>query len=148
MEKIIIYTDGSCLGNPGVGGWGAILLYKGHKKKISGSKKLTTNNEMELTAAIEALKAIKNRDLEIELHTDSSYVKDGITSWIYSWKKNGWRTSKKKEVKNCLLWRQLDELVDGLKINWYWVKAHNGHKFNEEVDLLARAAAELLNHQY
>jgi len=144
MDKITIYTDGSCLGNPGPGGWGVVLLYKHHKKRVSGSKKLSTNNEMELMAAIKALEGINNKNIEIDLHTDSSYVKDGITSWIFNWKKNGWKTSKKKEVKNCQLWMKLDELANELKVNWHWVKAHNGNRYNEEVDLLARNAAEKL----
>ncbi len=139
-QIIEIYTDGSCLGNPGKGGWGAILLYKGHQKKISGAKSDTTNNQMELKAVIEALKQIK-KSLKIIIYTDSKYVKDGITSWIISWKKNGWKTADKKPVKNTELWQELDILASNHQIEWRWVKAHNGNKYNELVDELARAAA-------
>ena len=139
-QLIEIYTDGACLGNPGKGGWGAILLYKGHKKEISGSKADTTNNQMELKAVIEALKHIK-KSLKIIIYTDSTYVKDGITSWILSWKRNGWKTANKKPVKNAELWQELDSLAMSHQIEWRWVKAHNGNKYNELVDELARAAA-------
>jgi ribonuclease HI len=139
-QIIEIYTDGACLGNPGKGGWGAILLYKGHQKKISGAKADTTNNQMELKAVIEALKQIK-KSLQIIIYTDSKYVKDGITSWIISWKRNGWKTADKKPVKNAELWQELDNLASNYQIEWRWVKAHNGNKYNELVDELARAAA-------
>jgi len=140
-EKIIIYTDGSCLGNPGKGGWGALMFYKGHKKQISGSHPQTTNNRMEITAVIEALKTI-TKTITIEIYTDSKYVKDGINSWIYNWKKNNWKNSKKQAVKNADLWQELDNLVQKYKISWHWVKAHNGNEYNEIVDTIARNAAE------
>lgn len=144
MEEIVeIYTDGSCLGNPGNGGWAAILFYKNNKKAISGGKKDTTNNQMELQAVIEALKALK-KSCKIIIHTDSQYVKNGITGWIFSWKKNGWRTANKKPVKNMEFWKELDELVAKHQIEWRWVKAHNGNKFNEEVDELAKKEASKL----
>ncbi|MBU6339837.1 MAG: ribonuclease HI [Rickettsiales bacterium] len=142
MDNIIeIYTDGSCLGNPGNGGWGAILLYKEHQKKISGGKKDTTNNQMELQAVIEALKILK-RSAKIIIHTDSQYVKNGLTTWIFNWKKNGWRTADKKPVKNLELWQELDLESTKHDIEWRWVKAHAGNKYNEMVDELARSAAE------
>jgi ribonuclease HI len=137
MEEIIIYTDGSCIGNPGKGGWGAILLYKNHKKEISGKEENTTNNKMELKAVIEALKNLKKK-CDINLYTDSNYVKNGITQWIFNWKKNDWKTTDKKEVKNKELWQELDSLVQRHKIEWHWVKGHSGNKYNEEADKLAR----------
>ena len=139
-QIIEIYTDGACLGNPGRGGWGAILLYKNHKKEISGNMPHTTNNQMELKAVIEALKHIK-KSLKIIIYTDSQYVKNGITSWILSWKRNGWKTAGKKLVKNYELWQELDLLAKSHQIDWRWVKAHNGNKYNELVDGLARTAA-------
>ncbi len=139
-QAIEIYTDGSCLGNPGRGGWGAILLYKNHQKEISGNMADSTNNQMELKAVIEALKQIK-KPLKIIIHTDSQYVKNGITTWIVNWKKNGWKTADKKPVKNAELWRELDKLVTNHQIEWRWVRAHNGNKYNELVDQLARTAA-------
>jgi ribonuclease HI len=143
IEKIIIYTDGACLGNPGNGGWGAILIYKEHQKEISGFEKETTNNRMEMQAVIQALRAVK-KPLEIEIYTDSKYVMDGITSWIKSWKQNNWRNANRKPVKNADLWRELDEEVAKHKINWHWVKGHSGNHYNEIVDKLARKAAEKL----
>lgn len=140
-DVIEIYTDGSCLGNPGNGGWGAILLYKEHQKKISGGKKDTTNNQMELQAVIEALKIIK-RSVKIVIYTDSQYVKNGLTTWIINWKKNGWKTADKKPVKNLELWQKLDLESTKHQIEWRWVKAHAGNKYNEMVDDLARSAAE------
>ncbi|GMO60429.1 MAG: ribonuclease HI [Rickettsiales bacterium] len=137
VEKIIIYTDGSCSGNPGKGGWGAILLYKDAKKELSGYEEYTTNNRMELKAVIEALKAIKENS-KIELYTDSNYVKEGISTWILKWKKNNWKTSDRKPVKNRDLWLELDELVHKHDVMWNWVKGHNGDKYNEEVDKIAR----------
>ena len=139
---IKIYTDGSCLGNPGNGGWAAIIFIGKKKISLKGSKKNTTNNQMELLAPIKALKKIPI-DEKIEIFTDSKYLKLGITEWIFKWKKNGWKTSNKKKVKNLELWKELDNLVDKYHIKWSWVKAHSGNKNNEEVDLLARNAANL-----
>lgn len=136
-KKVIIYTDGACSGNPGKGGWGAILQYGDNIKEISGYSELTTNNKMELQAVIEALKLLK-RKCDIELYTDSVYVKDGITKWIANWKKNNWRTSKKDDVKNKELWVELDNLVNQHNINWNWVKGHAENEFNNRVDRLAR----------
>jgi len=139
---IKIYTDGSCIGNPGQGGWAAIILDDGKKTKIKGNKKNTTNNQMELLAPIEALKKIP-KGSKVQIFTDSKYVKSGITEWIYNWKKNGWKTANKKEVSNKDLWTELDQLNSEFKINWNWVKAHSTDKLNNEVDLLARDAANL-----
>ena len=139
---IKIYTDGSCLGNPGNGGWAAIIFIGKKKISLKGSKKNTTNNQMELLAPIKALKKIPI-DEKIEIFTDSKYLKLGITEWIFKWKKNGWKTSNKKKVKNLELWKELVNLVDKYQIKWSWVKAHSGNKNNEEVDLLARNAANL-----
>lgn len=136
-KKIIIYTDGACSGNPGKGGWGAILKYGDHTKEISGYAELTTNNKMELQAVIEALKLIK-KDYDIEIFTDSSYVKNGITSWINTWKLNNWKTSKRESVKNKELWLELDELRQKYNINWNWVKGHADDEINNRVDELAR----------
>ena len=139
---IKIYTDGSCLENPGKGGWAAIINVDGDIKKISGSEKNTTNNRMELLAPINALKKI-NSSKQIEIYTDSQYVKLGITEWIDTWIKNNWRNSKKEEVKNKDLWLELYNLNNSLKINWNWIKAHSGNTLNEEADLLAKKAAQL-----
>lgn len=136
VGKVIIHTDGACSGNPGPGGWGAVLQYGGHVKELKGGEPLTTNNRMELTAAIEALNALK-RPCAIELHTDSQYVKDGLTKWINGWKRNGWKTADKKPVKNAELWQALDEAVSRHSIDWHWVKGHNGDEFNERADQLA-----------
>jgi ribonuclease HI len=138
---IKIYTDGSCLNNPGNGGWAAIINNDNNIIKISGSEKETTNNKMELTAPIKALQKIDKNE-QIEIYTDSKYVKLGITEWIHKWKKNNWQTSKKEPVKNKDLWIQLYNLTSSYKINWIWVKAHAGNTLNEEVDLLAKKAAE------
>ena len=140
-SSIEIYTDGACLGNPGRGGWGAILLYKEHRKEISGGEKLSTNNRMEMRAVIESLKTLKKLS-EVTLYTDSKYVMDGITKWIFNWKKNGWKGSDKKPVKNVDLWQELDAQVAKHQIKWVWVKGHSGNKFNEIADVLARNAAE------
>ena len=137
---IKIYTDGSCLENPGSGGWAVIINDDGNIKKICGSEKSTTNNRMELMATIRALSDIKSKD-EIELYTDSQYVKLGITEWINTWIKNSWKTSKKEGVKNKDLWLKLYNLDQSLDIKWNWVKAHAGDPLNEEVDLLAKKAA-------
>ncbi|MDC0441771.1 ribonuclease HI [Candidatus Pelagibacter ubique] len=139
---IKIYTDGSCLNNPGNGGWAAIINHNGEVKEISGSVKDTTNNKMELIAPIMALKQIKQND-QIEIYTDSQYVRLGITEWVHKWIKNNWQTSKKEPVKNKELWIQLYELTNQFEIKWIWVKAHAGNALNEEVDLLAKKAAEL-----
>jgi len=139
---IKIYTDGSCLNNPGNGGWAAIINQDNEVKKISGSVKDTTNNKMELMAPIMALQEI-DKNQQIEIYTDSQYVRLGITDWIYKWIKNNWQTSKKEPVKNKELWIQLYELTKSYEIKWIWVKAHAGNTLNEEVDLLAKKAAEL-----
>ena len=136
MNEVTIYTDGACSGNPGKGGWGAILIYAKEKKYLSGSKQLTTNNQMELTATIEALKAIL-KPSNIALYTDSQYVKNGITSWIFNWKKNGWKTANKKPVANKDLWIELEKYVDFHSVNWFWVKGHSGDHYNEIADELA-----------
>ena len=138
---IKIYTDGSCLNNPGDGGWAAIINYNDKIIKIDGSEKNTTNNRMELMAPINALKKIDQNN-KIEIYTDSQYVKLGITEWIHKWIKNNWQTSKKEDVKNKELWIELYELTKLFEINWIWVKAHAGNILNEEVDLLAKKAAE------
>ena len=138
---ITIYTDGSCLNNPGNGGWAAIINIKNDVKKISGSVKNTTNNKMELMAPIKALQEIKEKH-PIEIYTDSQYVRLGITDWVHKWIKNNWQTSKKEPVKNKELWIQLYELTNSHDIKWIWVKAHSGNILNEEVDLLAKQAAE------
>ncbi len=139
---IKIYTDGSCLENPGNGGWAAIIIDDGKKTEIKGSKKNTTNNQMELLAPIEALKKIPKAS-KIEIFTDSKYVKSGITEWIHNWKKNGWKTADKQPVKNKELWEELDLLANQFEISWNWVKAHSTDKLNIEVDLIAREAANL-----
>ena len=139
---IKIYTDGSCLENPGNGGWAAIIIDDGKKTQIKGSKKNTTNNQMELLAPIEALKKIP-KGSEVQIFTDSKYVKSGITEWIYNWKKNGWKTANKQKVKNKDLWIELDLLSNDFDIKWNWVKAHSNDKLNNEVDLIAREAANL-----
>ena len=139
---IKIYTDGSCLENPGNGGWAAIINEDGNIKRISGNEKNTTNNRMELMAPINALKNIEPNK-EIEIFTDSKYVKQGITEWINAWLKNNWKTSKKENVKNKDLWLELYNLNKTLNVKWHWVKAHAGNPLNEEVDLLAKKAANL-----
>lgn len=136
MKKITIYTDGACSGNPGPGGWGALLIYADHQKELMEGDFNTTNNRMELTAAIEALNALKHK-CSVTLHTDSTYVKDGITKWIDNWKQNGWRTAAKKPVKNADLWQALDEAVGRHDVVWKWVKGHNGDEGNERADELA-----------
>jgi ribonuclease HI len=136
LSTVIIHTDGACSGNPGPGGWGAVLQYGHTVKELKGGAQLTTNNQMELTAAIEALTALK-RPCQIELHTDSNYVKDGLTKWIHGWKKNGWRTADKKPVKNAELWQALDAATQRHTINWHWVKGHAGDEMNERADELA-----------
>ena len=139
---IKIYTDGSCLENPGKGGWAAIIINNGKKTQIKGSEEKTTNNQMELMAPIKALKKIP-KGSKVEIFTDSKYVKSGITEWIHNWKKNGWKTAGKKNVKNKELWTELDNLSNLFEIKWFWVKAHSTDKLNNEVDLLARKTASL-----
>ena len=139
---IKIYTDGSCLGNPGNGGWAAIIIEDEKKTDIKGSKKDTTNNQMELLAPIKALKKIP-KGSSVQIFTDSKYVKSGITEWIHNWKKNGWKTANKQPVKNKELWTELDLLTNEFKIKWIWVKGHSTDSLNNEVDLIAREAANL-----
>ena len=137
--SVAIYTDGACSGNPGPGGWGAVLLHGGHRREISGAAPATTNNRMELTAAIRALEAL-TRPSEVALYTDSTYLKDGITRWLPNWKARGWRTASKSPVKNRDLWETLDTLAAQHDVTWHWVKAHAGNAENERADTLARAA--------
>jgi ribonuclease HI len=136
-QPVVIYSDGACSGNPGPGGWGAILIYGDKRKELSGGEPLTTNNRMELRAATEALDALK-RSCTVELHTDSQYVRNGIMQWIHRWKANGWRTAGKDPVKNEDLWRRLDAAAQRHQITWHWVKGHAGHEENERADALAR----------
>ena len=140
-SPIVIYTDGACSGNPGPGGWGAWLKYGEVEKELCGGERATTNNRMELTAVIRALQVLK-RGCEVQLHTDSKYVQQGITAWIHGWKKNGWRTSGKKPVKNDDLWKELDVLAQQHDIDWRWVKGHAGHMGNERADQLANRGVE------
>ena len=135
-QTVYIYTDGACKGNPGVGGWGALLRYGQHEKELLGGAAETTNNRMELTAVIEALRALK-RSSRVQICTDSQYVKNGMESWIEGWKKNGWQTASKQPVKNADLWRELDTLVQQHQVTWTWVKGHAGHPENERADVLA-----------
>ena len=141
LKYIEIFTDGACRGNPGVGGWGAVLVYKDHKKEICGSSRDTTNNIMELTAVIKALDSLKEQ-CHVVLTTDSTYVKDGITNWIKTWKSNGWKTANKKAVKNQEIWKHLDILSTKHDIEWKWVKGHSGHPGNEHADALANEAID------
>ncbi|MAZ39012.1 MAG: ribonuclease HI [Legionellales bacterium] len=143
MKTIEIFTDGACRGNPGPGGWGALLRYNGHEKQLNGAERDTTNNRMELMAAIQALSAIKT-PCDVILTTDSQYVKNGIEKWISGWKKNNWRNASKKPVKNQDLWIQLDTLVEQYTIQWHWVKGHSGHRENEIADDLANQAIDQL----
>ena len=138
---VVIFTDGACKGNPGPGGWGVWLKYGEVEKELCGGERSTTNNRMELTAVIRALQALKRR-CEVQLHTDSKYVQQGITAWIHGWKKNGWRTSDKKPVKNDDLWKELDQLAQQHDIDWRWVKGHAGHEGNERADQLANRGVE------
>jgi ribonuclease HI len=137
-DRIRIFTDGACSGNPGPGGWGAILRLGDMEKELKGGEALTTNNKMELRAAIEALSALRKDGSEVDLYTDSSYVKNGISDWIRGWKARGWRTADKKPVKNVELWQQLDAINARHKVKWHWVKGHAGHEENERADELAR----------
>lgn len=140
-DAVEMFSDGACIGNPGPGGWAVILRWRGTEKALSGREPATTNNRMELTAAIEGLAALK-RSTAVRFYTDSLYVRDGITRWIKGWKRNGWRTADKKPVKNVDLWTRLDELIAQHRIEWHWVRGHSGHPENERADSLARAAAE------
>jgi ribonuclease HI len=141
MSWVTIYTDGACRGNPGPGGWGALLLSGEHRRELKGAEAHTTNNRMELTAAIEALAALK-RHCQVKLYTDSQYVRRGITEWIHSWKQRDWRTADRKPVKNADLWRALDAQIDRHDIEWHWVKGHAGVPGNERADELANAAID------
>lgn len=136
-DFVDIYTDGACSGNPGPGGWGALLVWRGRERELRGGERDTTNNRMELTAAIRALEAL-DRPSRVRLHTDSVYLRDGITRWIRRWKTNGWRTAAGKPVKNVDLWRRLDAAAAGHDLRWRWVKGHSGHPGNERADRLAR----------
>lgn len=142
--SIEIYTDGACKGNPGPGGWGVLLRFQGKEKSFYGAEDHTTNNRMELTAAIKGLQAL-NRNCTVDLYTDSQYLRQGMLSWLSTWKKNGWKNSKKEPVKNADLWQELDSLASMHQISWHWVKGHSGHSDNERVDELAnKAISELL----
>lgn len=141
MTRVDVYTDGACSGNPGPGGWGAVLIAGDNEKEISGGEAGSTNNRMELMAAIMALEAMK-RSVNVHLHTDSTYVRDGITKWIHGWKKNGWRTAAKKPVKNADLWQRLEAAAERHSVEWHWVKGHAGHPQNERADELARDGLE------
>jgi ribonuclease HI len=136
MARVEIFTDGACSGNPGPGGWGALLRYGDKEKELKGGARETTNNRMEMTAAIEALRALK-RPSDVDLYTDSQYLRNGVTSWLANWKKRGWKTADKKPVKNEDLWRELDALCQIHDIDWHWVKGHAGHPENERADALA-----------
>jgi ribonuclease HI len=143
IQKVVdIFTDGACRGNPGPGGWGALLRYNHQEKELNGAEAHTTNNRMEMMAAIKALEALK-MPCTVNLYTDSQYLKDGITQWIHGWKKKNWHTSKREPVKNADLWQLLDVLVHHHKVEWHWVRGHNGHAENERVDVLARQAIDV-----
>lgn len=139
--EVTIYTDGACSGNPGPGGWGAVLIFGEREKDIHGGEPATTNNRMELQAAIEALNAL-TKPCRVDLHTDSQYVRQGITSWLAGWKRNGWKTSAREPVKNADLWRALDDARSRHEVRWHWVKGHAGHPMNERADALARKGCE------
>lgn len=136
-QRVAIWTDGACSGNPGPGGWGAVMRWNDHEKELSGGEAATTNNRMELSAAIAALEALK-RPTAVNLHTDSQYLRGGITGWIKGWKRNGWKTADRKPVKNVDLWQKLDALTAKHEVRWHWVKGHAGHDANERADQLAR----------
>lgn len=142
MKQVTVYTDGACSGNPGPGGWGAVLIYGEVEKEIHGGEAATTNNRMEMMAAISALESLKSA-CEVTLYTDSKYVMQGITEWIHDWKRRGWKTSDKKPVKNADLWQRLEEAAGRHKVAWHWVKGHNGHPLNERADALARAGIQV-----
>ncbi len=140
-KRVEIFTDGACSGNPGPGGWGAVLRYDSVEKELSGGEKSTTNNRMEMMAAIQALEALK-RSSAVDLHTDSTYLRDGITKWIHGWKRNGWKTAAKKPVKNVDLWQRLEQALERHDVAWHWVRGHAGHPENERADALARAGVD------
>jgi ribonuclease HI len=140
-DSVVVYTDGACKGNPGPGGWGALLLWKEHEKEIFGGERDTTNNRMELTAVIQALSALKSR-CRVAVYTDSAYVKNGITTWIHGWKQRGWRTADKKPVKNVELWQRLEALAGQHDVQWHWVRGHDGDPGNERADALANRGAD------
>ena len=142
-DTVEVFTDGACSGNPGPGGWGAVLRWRGNERELSGAEELTTNNRMELMAAIQAIEALK-RGARVRLMTDSTYVRDGITRWIVKWKANGWRTAGRTPVKNEDLWRRLDAALAGHRVEWLWVRGHTGHPENERADALARRAIKRL----
>jgi ribonuclease HI len=143
MPLVEIFTDGACRGNPGPGGWAALLRSQGVEKMFSGAEQVTTNNQMELMAAIQGLEALK-RETTVSLTTDSQYVRQGITQWIHGWKRNGWKTSQKQPVKNKELWQRLDAAVESHKVEWHWVKGHSGHEENERVDQAANDAIDAM----
>lgn len=143
-ESVTIHTDGACRGNPGPGGWGALLQYEGNKRELYGGEPNTTNNRMELTAAIEALTALK-RGCRVELHTDSTYVRQGIMQWLANWKRNGWKTAARKPVKNADLWHALDAACERHQISWHWVKGHSGDAGNEAADALANRGIDQMS---
>ncbi len=145
-DSVEIFTDGACSGNPGPGGWGVLLRFGSHVKTLSGAEKVTTNNRMELQAAIEGLSALK-KPCVVDLTTDSTYVRNGITDWINSWQKNNWKTSNKKPVKNKDLWMKLLEIISQHQVKWHWVKGHSGHPDNELVDTLAKEAIETISNE-
>jgi ribonuclease HI len=142
-DSVVVYTDGACKGNPGPGGWGALLRWKGHEKELFGGERDTTNNRMELIAVIQALSALKSR-CQVAVYTDSAYVKNGITTWIHSWKQRGWRTADKKPVKNVELWQRLEALAAQHDVQWHWVRGHDGDPGNERADALANRGVDSL----
>ena len=146
MPEVEIFTDGACRGNPGPGGWAALLRSQGVEKMFSGAEQETTNNQMELMAAIQGLEALK-RASSVLLTTDSQYVRQGITQWIHGWKRNGWKTSQKQQVKNKVLWQRLDVAVAKHQVDWHWVKGHSGHEENERVDMAANDAIDVMQAQ-
>jgi ribonuclease HI len=144
LDKVEIFTDGACRGNPGPGGWGAVLRYNGREKELYGGEPDTTNNRMELMAAIRALESL-NRGCSVELTTDSEYLRKGITEWLAQWKQRGWRTAAKKPVKNVDLWQRLEQAIGAHQVTWHWVKGHSGHDDNERADQLANRGIDELN---
>ncbi|MBE9516638.1 MAG: ribonuclease HI [Proteobacteria bacterium] len=144
MSRVSIFTDGACRGNPGPGGWGVLLRYGNSEKELYGGEAETTNNRMELMAAIKGLESLTRNDLEVDLTTDSNYVRQGITEWIGNWKRNGWKTANKKPVKNADLWQRLDEATKQHSVHWHWVKGHSGHPENERADELANRGVDEL----